>query len=88
MVEHICHHFWLGATANPPKSDDRCAQLTRGAFIINDFLQNPHFSLSDDCLMFWPSFGTCHDTVNQKINLIRTDKKYRFIRLPTAALTL
>ena len=24
-------------TANPPKSDDRYAQLTRGAFIINDF---------------------------------------------------
>ena len=32
------------ATANPPKSDDRYAQLTRGAFVINDFLQNPHFS--------------------------------------------
>ena len=40
--------FWIFklkcATANPPKSDDRYAQLTRGAFIINDFLQNPHFS--------------------------------------------
>ena len=23
-------------------------QLTRGAFIINDFLRNPHFSLSND----------------------------------------
>ena len=33
----------MDATANPPKSDDRYAQLTRGAFIINDFLQNPHF---------------------------------------------
>ena len=43
-VEHICHHFWIGATANPPKSDDKYAQLTRGAFIINDFLRNPHFS--------------------------------------------
>ena len=30
--------------ANPPKSDDRYAQLTRGAFIINDYLQNPHFN--------------------------------------------
>jgi hypothetical protein len=37
------HHFWVGATANPPKSDEIYAQLTRGAFIINDFLQNPHF---------------------------------------------
>ena len=43
-VEHICHHFWVGETAIPPKSDDTYAQLTRGAFIINDFLQNPHFS--------------------------------------------
>ena len=29
---------------NPSKRDDRYAQLTRGAFIINDFLQNPNFS--------------------------------------------
>ena len=36
--------FWVGAKANPPKSDDIYAQLTRGAFIINDFLQNPHFN--------------------------------------------
>ena len=43
VIEHICHHFWVDATANPPKSDDRYAQLTRGAFIINDLLQNPHF---------------------------------------------
>ena len=34
----------MGATANPPKSDDRYAQLTNGAFITNDFLRNPHFS--------------------------------------------
>ena len=34
----------MGATANPPKSDDRYAQLTRGVFIKNHFLQNPHFS--------------------------------------------
>ena len=47
-IEHICHHFWVGATANPPKSDDSYAQLTRGAFIMNDFLQNPHFR--DDIL--------------------------------------
>ena len=40
----MCHNFLLGATANPPKSDDRYAQLTRGAFMINDFLQNPPFS--------------------------------------------
>ena len=43
-VEHFFHHFWVGATANPPKSDDRYAQLSRGEFIINDFLQNPHFT--------------------------------------------
>ena len=44
LVEQICHHFWVGSTANPPKSDYRYAQLIRGAFIINDFLQNPHLS--------------------------------------------
>jgi hypothetical protein len=33
---------FVSDTANPPKSDDRYAQLTRGALIINDFLQNPH----------------------------------------------
>ena len=29
FFEHICHHFWAGATgatANPPKSDDKYAQ--------------------------------------------------------------
>ena len=35
------------AVAHPPKSDDRYAQLTRGAFIINDSLQNPNFNFSD-----------------------------------------
>ena len=29
----ICHHFWVGATANPPKSDDSYAKLTRSALI-------------------------------------------------------
>ena len=33
------HHFWEGARANSPKSDySRNGQLTRGAFIINDFM--------------------------------------------------
>ena len=40
----------MGAKANPPKSDDRYAQLTRGAFIINDFLQNPHFRKESDVI--------------------------------------
>ena len=34
------------ATANQPKSDDRYAQLTKGAVIINSFLQNLHFGWS------------------------------------------
>ena len=33
----------VGFLLHPPKSDDRYAQLTRGGFIINDFLRNPHF---------------------------------------------
>ena len=32
---------------NSKPSDDRYAQPTRGAFIINDFLQNPHFKNRD-----------------------------------------
>ena len=33
-------HFWMGLLLHPPKKDDKYAQLTRGVFIINDFLQN------------------------------------------------
>ena len=33
----------MGLLLHPPKSDDKYAQLTRGAFIINDFLRNSHF---------------------------------------------
>ena len=35
----------VGLLLHPPKSNDIYAQLTRGAFITNDFLWNPHFSL-------------------------------------------
>ena len=49
FFEHICHHFWVGATANPPKSNDRYAQesvqLVRGSSLQSDFLQNPYFSV-------------------------------------------
>ena len=41
LIEHICQHFSVDATANPPKINDRYTQMTRGAFIVNDFLQNP-----------------------------------------------
>ena len=37
----------FAATSNPTESEHRYVQLTRGAFIINDFLQNPHFSNND-----------------------------------------
>ena len=47
FFEHICHHFWMGATAKP-KSDDKYAQksvqLVRGSSFRSDFLQNPYFS--------------------------------------------
>ena len=43
-VAHFHPHFWVGATENPPKSEDGNGQLTRVAFKINDFLQNPHLS--------------------------------------------
>ena len=39
--------FWVGATANTPKSDDKYAlkvfQLVRGSSFRSDFLQNPYF---------------------------------------------
>ena len=44
-MKSVEHRFWMGAIANPPKNEDIYAQLTRGAFLINDFLQNPHFNL-------------------------------------------
>ena len=41
-------YFWVGATANPPKSDDKYAQksvqLVRGSSFRSDFLQNPDFN--------------------------------------------
>ena len=51
FFEHICHHFWVGATdaiANPAKSDDKYAQksvqLVSGSSFRFDFLQNPYFN--------------------------------------------
>ena len=51
FFDHICHHFCVGATgatANPPKSDDKyvekSVQLVRGSSFRNDLLQNPYFS--------------------------------------------
>ena len=57
FFEHIYHHFWVGAAANPqgatatpPKSDDKYAQksvqLVRGSSFRSDFLQNPYFRAS------------------------------------------
>ena len=57
FFEHFCHHFWVGATANPlgasanpPKSDDKYAQksvqLVRGSSLWSEFLQNPYFRMS------------------------------------------
>ena len=37
--------MWMGLQLHPPKNDDRYAQLTRGAFTINDFLRNSHFMI-------------------------------------------
>ena len=37
--------YYLGATANPPKTYDWKWSTDKGAFIINDFLRNPYFSL-------------------------------------------
>ena len=46
---HIFHHFWVGATANPPKNDDKYAQknvqLVKGSSFPSDFLQNPYFRI-------------------------------------------
>ena len=49
---HLCqltissHHFWVGATANPLKSDDWNGQLTKVHSYINDCLRNPYFKLT------------------------------------------
>ena len=48
----------LGATANPPKSDDKYAQksvqLVRGSSFRSDFLQNPYFRDRSSILPFKP----------------------------------
>ena len=40
---HIFITFWRFCCSKAPKSDGRVVQLHKGAFIINDFLRNPHF---------------------------------------------
>ena len=62
-------YLWVGATEEPPKSDDRYVQFTTGAFIINDFLQNPYFSknlqipFSDSIMKIMPVFGLLNPCV-------------------------
>ena len=47
---HLCqlticsHHFWMGATANPPKGDDWRWSTDKGAYVINNFLRNMYFN--------------------------------------------
>ena len=42
-VEHLFITFWRFCCSKAPKSDGRGVQLHKGAFIIDDFLRNPHF---------------------------------------------
>ena len=43
-VEHLNHHFLVGLLCcNHQKVTSRCS-THKGAFIMNDFLRNPHFS--------------------------------------------
>ena len=41
FFEHICHHFWVGATAN--KYAQKSVQLVRGSSLRSEFLQSPYF---------------------------------------------
>ena len=44
-VEHLFPHFLTAfAQQKQSKSEEKSVQLARGAFVINDFLRNPHFS--------------------------------------------
>ena len=56
----------MGLLLHPPKSDDRYAQLIRGAFIINNFLRIPHFSwfLVQNLAFFGP-----RQLVRRKVNI-------------------
>ena len=38
-----CHLLWVQQQTQPKEMTGN-GQLTRGAFMINDFLRNPHFS--------------------------------------------
>ena len=54
-MDFVRSHFGAGAgaTANPPKSDDKyvqkSVQLVRGSSFRNNFLQNPYFR---HCIMY------------------------------------
>jgi hypothetical protein len=55
-MDFVRSHFEnpLGATANPPKSDDKYAQksvqLVRGSSFQSDFLQNPYLIIMIMCI--------------------------------------
>jgi hypothetical protein len=40
-VEHFFHHFWVGTTANPPKSYDKYVQLPQVSFLQNPYVRRP-----------------------------------------------
>ena len=70
LICQFSHHFWVGATANPPNSDDRHAQLTRCAFIIDDFLQNPHFSNFKKSGRYFQTFVAFSQYLNFNIKIL------------------
>ena len=80
FFEHICHHFWvaatanqLGATVNPSKSDDKYAQksvqLVRGSSFWSDFLQNSYFSTKIEIIY---RRNTIHENKNKVSELFST----------------
>ena len=67
----------VGLLLHPPKSDDKYAQLTRGAFIINDFLRNSHFKDSFDKINYLDNILSASFNsvcIFKEISLVTSDK--------------
>ena len=65
-VEHFFPHSLTAfAVQKQSKSEEISVQLAKGAFIVNDFLRNPHFNGTVFEIVFFVCF---HISLNRKRN--------------------
>ena len=89
---HFFYHFWLGATANPTKSDkknEKRGNWSEFHFFRSDLLQNPYFSrdpehtfISPDWnlkewLLFYLIFqAVINSTITPNMTFTKTSQKF------------